>query len=294
MFALPLTLALAAVAAEPQQPLSPPAAGLVTTEYAFAAKAAQDGTRAAFLANYHQDGLYYIPRPVNGVAYFKTQLEFDTLLAWAPTKAEVSSAGDLGYTTGPWTFKLNKNEKGAEPSAFGWYISVWGRDNGGPWKVLLDIGISTPDPKDLPVQPVALPNPKAAAPAATGTPKASPELESLEAAFSSAAASNITSAYTKYVDEGSRLYHAGRFPQEGVKSLPRYLDPWPVSFKVEGSYIASSGDLGMTRGLLTRTENPGKPNAKVTQAHFVHVWRKVGNAWKLAVEVEGLPLQPKK
>lgn len=289
MYVLPLSLLLATAVAQAQQPLTPAAAGLVSSEYAFAAKAATDGTRAAFLANLHPTGMYYIPRPVNGVAYFKTQLEFDTLLAWYPIKAEASASGDLGYTTGPWTFRLNKNDKTSEPSAYGWYISMWGREAGGPWKVLLDIGISTPDPKDLPVQPTPLADPKAAAPASTGSPRPGTELEALEATFSSAAASNITKAYTAYVDDNTRLYHAGRFPLEGSKNLQRYLDPWPVSFKVDGSVISSSGDLGMTRGVLTRTENPGKADAKTITAQYVHIWRKVGGSWKLAVEVEGLP-----
>jgi hypothetical protein len=83
------------------------------------------------------------------------------------------------------------------------------------------------------------------------------------------------------VDEKVRFYRKGRFPVEGSKSLAVALDPYPVTWEPAEGLIAGSGDLGFTRGTLVRTE----PGAKIT-ANYVRVWKKVGPAWKLVLDLE--------
>jgi ketosteroid isomerase-like protein len=284
MILLPLTIAMATLVADPAPAaapaLTPASASLAAAEFAFNDKAAKDGSRASFLANFHQDGVYYIPRPVKGVDYWKTQLEFDTLLQWFPIRVETSSAGDLGYTTGPWTYKLSKD---ATEEVYGWYVSLWQRDGEGPWKVRLDIGINTPDPKDLPAQ---TPLPRVAAalpPAPTVHPASSPELVALDKAFGEDAskANNITTAYKNRIDPSVRFYRKGRFPLEGASMLQRYLDPWAVDFQPSESIISGSNDLGLTRGTMTRKEPSG-----ATTSNYIHIWKKAAGSWKLALEVE--------
>ena len=46
--------------------------------------------------------------------------------------ADVSAAGDLGYTYGRYELALKETEKG-------YYVRLWTRDSGGPWKVLLEV-----------------------------------------------------------------------------------------------------------------------------------------------------------
>jgi ketosteroid isomerase-like protein len=54
-------------------------------------------------------------------------------LTFAPTKANVSAAGDLGYTTGTYELKMNGgSEKGK-------YVNVWAKQTDGGWKVKEDI-----------------------------------------------------------------------------------------------------------------------------------------------------------
>ena len=284
MILLPLTLALATVVADPGPALTPSAASLAAAEYAFTDKAAKDGSRAAFLANFSDKGTYYIPQPVSGVEYWRTQLDFGTLLQWTPIRAETSSAGDLGYTTGPWTFKLSKD---ATDVVHGWYVSLWERSGEGPWKVRLDIGINTPDPKDVPA-PTPLARTAAALPAApTVHPANSPELMDLDKKFgaecSSANEKNtvIMTAYKSRIDSAVRLYRKGRFPLEGVAGLQRYLDPWAMDFQPSEAVVSGSNDLGLTRGMMTRKDPSG---TQTTQ--YIHIWKKVSGSWKLALEVE--------
>ena len=275
MLMLPLTIAMISAVA---QPPAPAAGSLVAAEYAFADQSEKDGTRAAYLGALHPDGMVFIPRPVNGIAYYKTHLEFGAALQWFPTRIEASAAGDLGYSTGPFTFRTAKD---APVSVFGWFVSIWERDGAAPWKVRLDIGITTPDPSDLPA-PAPLPRSTASLTAtAAGKVGTSPELLALDRTFSDDATKNIGTAYKARVDAGVRLYRKGRFPLEGAAALDRYLDQYPVNFQPETSLVSGSGDLGMTRGLMNRLDPAGKQTS-----YYVHIWKKAAGAWKLAVEVE--------
>jgi len=65
-----------------------------------------------------------------------------TSLTFTPTKAEVSAAGDLGYTTGTYEMKTGAgSEKGK-------YVAIWAKQANGEWKVKEDIFNS--DASDFP------------------------------------------------------------------------------------------------------------------------------------------------
>jgi len=58
----------------------------------------------------------------------------------------VAASGDLGYTTGPWSYKKNAGDE--EATAFGQFVSIWRRE-GGKWKLLFDLGSQNPKPTEL-------------------------------------------------------------------------------------------------------------------------------------------------
>ena len=62
-------------------------------------------------------------------------------LTWDPVEADVSAAGDLGYTRGRF-LRQRRLDDGRVVSARGTYVTIWKREDGA-WKVALDIG--TPD-----------------------------------------------------------------------------------------------------------------------------------------------------
>ena len=63
-------------------------------------------------------------------------------LTWAPTSAEVSASGDLGYTIGRW--ERTWRTKDSTHVSRGSYVTIWRKQGDGSWKVILDIG--NPDP----------------------------------------------------------------------------------------------------------------------------------------------------
>ncbi len=69
-----------------------------------------------------------------------------TSLSWTPVRGDMAASGDLGYTYGNYIFK-SKNKDGKIVSSYGKYISVWKKQNDGSWKVAVDMGNSSPEPK---------------------------------------------------------------------------------------------------------------------------------------------------
>ncbi len=66
-----------------------------------------------------------------------------SVLRWTPE--EGSASGDLGYTWG--RYELSLPAKGSRDARVlkGRYMSVWRREAGGAWKVIVDMG--SPDPR---------------------------------------------------------------------------------------------------------------------------------------------------
>ncbi len=98
-----------------------------------------------FLSYYAPDASVYQPgmTKVTGTQAIKDQASpmlgrpgFS--LQWTPVKAEVSAAGDVGYTTGTYTATM-KNAPGNLATESGKYVVVWKKQLDGHWKVAEDI-----------------------------------------------------------------------------------------------------------------------------------------------------------
>jgi ketosteroid isomerase-like protein len=138
-------------------PQTPPLASLVETERAFARDCVERGVRDSFLAFFADDAISFWPHPVNArEALLKQPAPSErptTTLNWEPLLADVSGAGDLGYTTGP---SLTTDDK-QKPIRSGYYFSIWRWQSDGSWKVELDIGIKTPPTSSLPLSSLRTP-----------------------------------------------------------------------------------------------------------------------------------------
>jgi ketosteroid isomerase-like protein len=117
---------------------------VVEAERAFARAAATKGTRDAFLEFLADDGIIFQPGPVNGKQFWQARAPRKGLLSWEPIFADVSLAGELGYTTGPYEFRPNGADD--KPIAFGQYFTIWKKQTDGSWKVALDRGTGNPQP----------------------------------------------------------------------------------------------------------------------------------------------------
>ena len=126
---------------------SPPTSALqslVQAEKNFAHMSIEKGIRDSFLANLTDDAIVFDPGPVNGRELYTKRSPSEAQLIWEPIFADISSAGDMGYTTGPWEYKKKKTD--ARPVAYGQFLSIWKRQRDGTWKVVLDGGVDNPAP----------------------------------------------------------------------------------------------------------------------------------------------------
>jgi len=83
---------------------------------------------------------------VTGKASIRKSLEpWDVNLTWTPVKAEMAASGDLGYTFGNYVLKA-KDKNGNPVVHYGKYATVWKKQKDGSWKVVMDMGNSSPGP----------------------------------------------------------------------------------------------------------------------------------------------------
>ena len=290
--ALPIRLALAilgcaaaACSREPAPPAAAPAAEfpaatdktLVELETAFAAAARERGVKAAFLEYLGEESIVLQPGPVWGRAAWSVRKELQATLDWVPDRAQLSQAGDLGFTTGPWLFTPKDPKAGP---AEGRYLTVW-RETADGWRVLFDGGFGR--------EPAGAWESRSRDPelgaqdCVRGPPMPSGELQLLDLEVS-----GIAGGESHAVRIGRRLAAtAALFHPPSVEgalddtaraaalaALPAMLQYWPM-----GAGIAQSGDLGYSYGL-----SAAAPGASADAA-YVHVWCRLAAGWRLAVQL---------
>lgn len=121
---------------------------LFQLEAAFAQDAAQHG-HDAFLTWFADDG---VELDDGGGIVTKEEMRKQppwaegTSLTWTPVKADMAASGDLGYTYGNYVFK-HKDKAGKLITDYGKYTSIWKKQKDGSWKVVVDMGNSSPAPE---------------------------------------------------------------------------------------------------------------------------------------------------
>ena len=257
---------------------------LAAAELAFAKYSVDHGMRAAFIEYFADDGVNFAPDPGNTRARFRARPEAiePFVLDWHPAIAAVARAGDLGFTTGPYT--ITGRAPAVREPAQGMFFSVWRRQPEGSWKVIVDGGV----PTRAPVPDAAFgddPQPLisvAIAGAATGQ-KALFDLEA-QPLFGQGQA---TSRYAALLADDARLVIGPTPPALGRDAIVAQLAERELSFRWEtlAAGVSRSEDLGYSYGRLHLLG----AHAKAT-GHYVHVWmRDRGGHWRIEAELMLLP-----
>jgi ketosteroid isomerase-like protein len=259
---------------------------VVEAERAFSRLSVERGTKAAFLANLAADAVVFTPGPTAARAYYDSEPDVGSRLSWKPGYAEISRAGDLGFTTGLYTSTRADGEM-----RFGHYASVWRKQADGRWKVVADGGNHHAPPLQVAEELAFFPAPKA-------TRKKPPQVVVAAERTRLLAAEGILLAAWRQVGTAALLAHA----TDDVRYLPP--DALPVvgrtavqtalagrrdelSFEPAGGDLASSGDLGYTYGALTH--KPG-PSAPARPGGYLRVWRRSARGvWQVVLELHAVP-----
>jgi ketosteroid isomerase-like protein len=264
-------------------------ASLVAAERAFARSAAELGARDAFLEYLAEDAILFRPRATNGRTFLSAQPAAAGLLAWEPVFADVSRAGDLGFTTGPWTYTPDSAEG---PTAHGQYFTVWKLRPDGTWKVAIDHGTFNPPP---PTPPGQLSHPTLHRSDRRRTDRdidRQAEIERLLAkdrAFASAVTTQgKLQAINAFFTADVRVLRNGGQPRTGIDAARAAAAdrPGKLTWQVLGGDVAQSGDLGFTYGEYEYQAPDATLPAEL--GNYVRVWRNLpstGRIWRVAVDL---------
>jgi ketosteroid isomerase-like protein len=257
---------------------------LVEAERGFCKASVANGIREAFIANLADDATLFRPHAVAGKKWMIEQPARPGLLTWEPIFADVSGAGDLGYTTGPWEFR--KNGPTDKEVAHGNYVTIWKKQPGGAWKAVLDTGISNPPPtsKTAGLQTSAMK--KAAAKIdSVDIQSARAALINQDREFSkSSAERGIVNAYDSYLSDDARVFRDNQFPLTGKRAAHAHLAALKgtLTWQPAKADVSSAGDLGYTFGTA---ELKGAGTDKTDYSNYVRIWKKQAGAWKVVLDV---------
>lgn len=257
---------------------------LAASELAFARHSVEHGMRAAFLEYFADDGVNFAPDPGNTKTRFRARPEAiePFVLDWHPAIAAVAGAGDLGFTTGPYTI-AGRAPAAREPGQ-GMFFSIWRRQPDGGWRVIVDGGV----PTRAPVPDAAFgddPRPLASV-AEAPSPDGQKLLFELEARplFGDPPLGN---GYAALLADEARLVIGPTPPALGRDAIVAQLAERRLKFRWEtmAAGISRSNDLAYSYGRLHLPE----PDAK-SAGHYVHVWmRDRSGHWRIVAELMLLP-----
>lgn len=262
---------------------------LVAAENAFSKTAGEKGIRDSFVEFLADDSVLFRPDPVPGREFMRSRPASPALLSWYPIFADVSLAGDLGYTTGPWELRA-KGKDDPEVAAYGDFISLWQKQADGTWKVKIDHGVAHAQPASRASVSIA-----AAKPPKVGTsslPKVDAEaarqsLDAADRAFAKAAEAGTSAAYLGVLADQARLYREDLQPALDREAIRAALakDPAAMTWEPSGAVVAASGDLGSTYGIAKSRESGGEGTWASSHNYF-RMWRKQQDgSWKVVLDV---------
>jgi len=255
---------------------------LVEAERAFAQRAQQTNWRDAFL-EYFADGIKGfegedVKERLRSRPAPPKELEF----WWEPRFGDISASGELGWLTGPVRTRLRKAD-GGKPD-FANYTSVWKRQPDGTYKVIEDVGVSTPGMPEF-------------APGFTRAPVASryngPERAEASRASLLEADRTLTTAlqtsqadgYALWAAPFARLHRQREMPivsHDAIAAWAKTRPAW-TSGETQLAEAAESGDLGYVKGSYAQPAMRGTP---AESGHYLRVWsRDREGTWRVVLDV---------
>jgi ketosteroid isomerase-like protein len=254
-------------------------APVVAAERAFAADGTELGVQASFFKHSAPDGIVFGPEPILAKAAFGEPRPKGPPLVWWPLWAGIARSGDLGFTTGPFTFD-------GKPRAY--YFTVWSKQADGTWKWLFDGGppsdMTGASPKDSAVAYAKLSARQAGSPA-----KAMAQVTEAEKTLHAAATTDVKAAFLAAVADDGRIVGSKAAPPTTRAELEAELAtrPTSIAFAPLGGSASNAGDMAWTYGAAAWTAKDGSAQ----RAHYVRIWRNDRPGWRLLFD-ELLPAPP--
>lgn len=251
----------------------------------FARESVMSGTNTAFVNNFADDAIIFENTWLtNGKQVWKERKVRPYVLKWEPEFMDIAESRDFGISTGPW--EIQEYRPYTALLATGYFLSVWKKQPGGVWQVILDAGSTTPartgydhafsfpagadkpvpDPKSMNVESIRT------------------ELKDRETQILATWRNNpIPETYVSFLAPHVRMQRNGHLPTTDTDTIKVWTAKLhkTLTWNTVGSGAASSGDLGFTYGYFEMQTEP-----KVSKGHYVRIWRKQqAGEWKIILEM---------
>ncbi len=267
---------------------------LLEKDIAAAAVSAEKGTLNAFYPLMTAQSLLFPESgyPVYGKAACKKVLtrvdmsDWRGKLQWEPLFADVSGAGDLGYTHGRFK-RPGTGRDGRERMEYSYYGTIW-QKRGGEWKVVISQGLILLTGLDQPRAVSRLDEVKPG--------EAAKRVMEAEHAFSAySVESGAEEAFYRFIaDDGIALsavgpprtkewYAKAIAAEKGRKgtAAPKSVLKWKPFF----TYVANAGDMAYNYGPYEYTVSDAEGNKKKYYGYFITVWKKQADSrWKFVFD----------
>lgn len=268
---------------------------LTLAERSFARASADTGMREAFMSFLAEDAIVFRPEPVRGRERYANSPQVPGMLIWQPCFADISRDGRMGYTTGPWEFRKESTTDSAD--GYGDYISVWKKQKDNSWKVVVDVGISHPQPgynlrevvMETEYPPIDLSQKVQKIQEIDLT-----VLLEIDRSFSNQAeGTGIQRAFQSYASPNVRLYRENSLPMVGLEYSLTYLSDLTGTYRWTPQYtdMTLSRDLGYTYGtgecLIESIDS-----LTVERFSYLRIWKTDNEgSWKMVLEATN-PIPP--
>jgi hypothetical protein len=206
---------------------------------------------------------------------------------WEPRYGDIAASGDLGWLTGP--VRIVPPDAKERKPRYSNYASFWKRQDGGQFKVILDVGVNVPDAVPFPPGVTRVPtSDRYRGPDGADAAKAS-LLEADRALTNALTSMRQAEAYDAAMAPSARFHRNGVMPLAEKNASLAWLKSQPAWSAGETKFAeaARSGDLGHTWGSYSMPK-PGSDT--VESGHYVRAWVRDGSGrWRMTLDV----LQPK-
>jgi ketosteroid isomerase-like protein len=253
---------------------------LVNTERAFAQMGAEKGIKDSFLTYIADDGVLFRPGPVNGKQFLNSRPNPKAQLHWAPSYADISRSGDLGWDIGPW----EALRPDGTPAGHGHFATIWKKQADGNWRFMVDFGIG--HDTAVPLTGITVPPLKAAKKSGAAPkpdPNAKDSLLAADRAFGQATAQGTSAAYLAHLADDARFLRNDAVPSVGTEAIRAALAKEPAKMTEEllAGDVSKAGDMGYTYGNVEWQDKDGAAQ----KGNYMRAWEKRNGAWKIVLDV---------
>ncbi len=250
---------------------------LIETEIAFADAAAAKGTKQAFAGFQADDGVVFNPTALRGNLFWSNAKDLPALLVWRSLRADVSSTGNFGYTTGGW--ELRPTGKADKMTFFGQYVTIWKKQTDGNFKVVLDIGVSS----GKTALRLASDAPKDAG-AGEKSPKSKIDLGTLTDIFSK---KSLSQGYFNYLADDAIVLRDDYQPFYGKKQAFVELEKLDRTFPPDG-FLEFQASISPNYGNMMAAWGVYQLKLKdnsIKKWNFLQMWKFRDGKWQIVVDV---------